>query len=212
MLKLYGHFMSMPSNVTRLCVSYLKLPHEYVHVDLQSGENQGAEYLAINPAGRVPAMVDDGFNLNQSIAICKYMCAISGPSDFYPEDIQEQAKVEEWLNFAGSHILPGMGRIFFNKVVAPLLGEETDESSIATGQKMHARDLPVFEAALQAHAYVVADKLTLADIILLAALEPAEMVGLDLSVYPAISKWRKALMERDFYQRVHAHFAAEMAG
>lgn len=212
MLKLYGHFMSTPSNTVRLCASYLKLPHDYVHVDLQSGEHQTPEYLAINPAGRVPAMDDDGFKLSQSIAISKYMCAISGPSDFYPEDLQQQAKVEESLNFAGSHAMPAMGRIFFNKVVAPLLGEASDEASITTGEKMFARDLPVFETALQAHDYLAGDKLTLADIILMTSLEPAEMVGLDLSVYPAITKWRKSIMARDFYQRVHAHFGAEMAG
>ncbi|MCF6275753.1 MAG: glutathione S-transferase N-terminal domain-containing protein, partial [Robiginitomaculum sp.] len=87
MLKIYGHFLSMPTNKVRLCASYLGLPHEYVHVDLQTGEHLKPEYLEINAAGRVPAIDDDGFKLSQSDAICKYMCALSGPSSFYPADI-----------------------------------------------------------------------------------------------------------------------------
>ena len=84
MLNIYGHFLSMPTNKVRLCVSYLGLPHDYHHIDLQKGEQQSPEYLKINPAGRVPAIDDDGFLLSQSDAICKYMCALSGPSSFYP--------------------------------------------------------------------------------------------------------------------------------
>ncbi|PHR56274.1 MAG: hypothetical protein COA43_14025 [Robiginitomaculum sp.] len=210
MLQVYGHFMSMPANKVRLCVSYLKFPHDYNHVDLQKGEHQTPEYLEINPAGRVPAINDDGFKLSQSDAICKYVCALSGPSSFYPDELQEKARVDEWNSFASAHIMPAMGRIFFNKVVASLLGEPSDEASIATGEAMLARDLPMFEAKLQENDYLLGDHITLADITFLVGLEPAEMVQLDLSAYPAIIAWRKTIMARDFYQRVHMHFGAEM--
>lgn len=209
MLNIYGHFMSMPTNVVRLCVSFLNFPHEYIHVDLQKGEHQAPEYLKINPAGRVPAIDDDGFLLSQSDAICKYICALSGPSDFYPEELHEQAVVNQWNDFASKHVLPAIGRIFFNKVVAGLLGAEKDEASIKVGEQMLGRDLPLFETALKSGDYVTGEKMTLADITLLAALEPAEMIGLDLSVYPSLLKWRKSMMEHNFYQRVHAHFGAE---
>ncbi len=209
MLNIYGHFMSMPTNVVRLCVSFLKFPHEYIHVDLQTGEHLKPEYLKINPAGRVPAIEDNGFFLSQSDAICKYVCALSGPSGFYPEELQEQAKVNQWNDIASKHILPAIGRIFFNKIVADLVGAKKDPDSIVVGENMLARDLPLCEEALIAHAFLVGDKLTLADITLIAALEPAEMIGFDLSVYPALNTWRQTIMERDFYQRVHSHFGAE---
>lgn len=210
MLNIYGHFLSMPSNKVRLCASYLGLPHEYHHVDLQSGEHQTPEYLAINPCGRVPAVDDDGFMLNQSDAICKYMCALSGPSPFYPEDLHEQAVVNQWIDFSTQHVLSAMGRIFFNRVVAPMLKQDVDEASVEAGLKMLERDLPMIEAELTGHKYLVGDGLSLADITLIAALEPCEMAKIDLSSYPAIVNWRKTVMGRDFYQRVHAHFAAEM--
>ena len=212
MLNIYGHFLSSPTNKVRLCASYLGLPHEYHHIDLQKGEHMEPDYLKINPAGRVPAIEDNGFLLSQSDAICKYMCALSGPSSFYPEDIQEQAIINQWTDFATQHVLHAMGRLFFNKVVASLVGAEIDEGSIKVGEDMLARDLPMFEAALKDHDYLAGGKITLADVTLAAALEPSEMVQLDLSPYPAITKWRTALMAREFYKRVHARFAAEMAG
>ncbi|MBL4869602.1 MAG: glutathione S-transferase family protein [Robiginitomaculum sp.] len=210
MLNIYGHFLSPPTNIVRLCVSYLGLPHEYIHVDLQKGEQSSPEYLKINPAGRVPALEDDGFLLSQSSAICKYMCGLSGPSDFYPEDLQSQAKVNQWSDFAGKHIMPAMGRLFFNKIVAGMIGAEIDKGAIKTGEAMLARDLPLIEDVLKSREFLAGDKLTLADITLIAGLEPAEMVQVDISAYPSIEKWRKTLMERGFYQRVHSHFAAEM--
>jgi glutathione S-transferase len=212
MLNVYGHFMSMPANKARLCVSYLGLPHEYHHVDLTTGANMQPEYLKINPKGRVPTIEDDGFTLSQSDAICKYLCAVSGPSSFYPEELQEQAKVNEWTDFCSQHIQQAMGRLFFNKIVAPMMGEDVDEMSVAAGEKMLARDLPHIEAQLAAHDFLVGEKITLADIGLAAALEPADMVALDFDPYPAIKKWRAAIMEREFYKRVHTHFGAEMAG
>ena len=210
MLNVYGHFFSMPSNKVRLCVSYLGLPHEYHHIDLPTQQHQSQEYLAINPAGRVPSIEDDRFTLSQSDAINKYLCAVSGPSHFYPEEAQEQAKINQWADFCTQHIQHAMGRLFFNRIAAPLLGEKVDEGSVSTGEKMLARDLPLIEEQLKGHEFLVGDKITLADINLAAALEPAEMAKVNLKSYPSIQKWRQAVQNREFYKRVHKQFGAEM--
>lgn len=211
MMNVYGHFMSMPSNKVRLCVSYLGLPHEYHHVDLTTGEQMKPEYLKINPKGRVPAIEDGGFTLSQSDAICKYLCALAGPSSFYPEELHEQATVNQWIDYSSQHIQQGMSRLFFNRVIAPMLGEETDEASIKFGEGMLARDLPHVENMLKENDYILGEKITLADVAVIAALEPAEMAGFDLEPYPEIKRWRETIMGREFYKRVHARFAAEMS-
>jgi len=211
MLNVYGHFFSMPANKVRMCVSFLGLPHEYHHVDLQSGAQMEPDFIKINPMGRVPAIEDDGFTLSQSNAICKYLCDLSGPSSFYPEEIHEQAKINQWISFASQHVQQAMSRLFFNKVVAPMIGEDTDENSVKFGEAMLDRDLPHLEKALSEDDYILGKKITLADVAMICALEPAEMVSLDLEPYPGIRKWRETVMEREFYKRVHAHFGAEMS-
>ena len=77
---------------------------------------------------------------------------------------------------------------------------------------MLSRDLPLVEARLKRNKFITGDDFTLADISLAAAIEPSEMAGVDLSPYPYIVKWRERLMGREFYQRVHVRFGAEMAG
>ena len=210
MLTLYGHFLSSPTNKVRLCISKLGLPHEYKHVDLQKGEQMLDDYLEINPHARVPAIDDDGFRLSQSDAICTYLCAISGPSSFYPQEPQEQAVINQWRDFASHQILPAISKIFYNKIIAPLLGDTPNEDFLKSGQKMLDRDLPYLEDQLKQSEFIAGDKLSLADTSLMAALEPAEMCALDLSPYPAINNWRKAISKREFYQKVHSHFGAEM--
>ncbi len=211
MLKIYGHFLSMPANKVRLCARYLGLPHDYIHIDMQSGEHLKPEYLEINVAGRVPAIEDGGFTLSQSDAICKYLCALSGPSRFYPADIKEQAEINQWIDFSSQHILQAVGRIFFNRVVAEMLDEKPDATSVKTGENMLSRDLPLLEAQLKDRDYITGDHITLADTSLIAALEPSEMCGVDLAPYPSIVKWRERIMGREFYQRVHKRFGAEMS-
>ncbi len=210
MLKLYGHFLSSPTNKVRLCISKLGLPHEYVHVDLQKGEHLLDAYLEINPHGRVPAIDDGGFKLSQSDAICTYLCAISGPSSFYPEEPQAQALINQWRDVASHQILPAMGRIFFNKVVAPLIGQEPVAAFTQSGLKMLERDLPYIEDQLSQNEFIAGADMSLADTSLMAALEPAEMSGVDLSKYPKTIAWRKLMAKREFYQKVHTHFGAEM--
>ncbi len=210
MLNIYGHFMSMPSNKVRLCASFLELPHEYHHVDLQSGEQMSPRYLDINPFGRVPAIEDGGFKLSQSDAINRYLCLLAGPSAFYPDDVQDQAIVNQWNDYASQHIQNYMGRVFHNKIIAPLIEQEPDEKSMAFGERMLARDLPHFDTQLKDNQYLCGDNISLADLALIAALEPSEMVELDLLGYPNIVKWRSGIMERGFYRRVHARFGAEM--
>jgi len=211
MLKIYGNFFSPPVNKVRLCASYLGLPHDYNHVDLVKGEQQSPEFLAINPAGRVPAIDDDGFTLSESDAICKYMCALSGPSKFYPADAQEQALVNQWIDYSSQHIFrQGVIPVYFNRVVAPLFKVDTNEASIKAGLATLERDLPLVETVLKERDFLTNDHITLADISLIAALEPAEMSEIDLSAYPAIIKWRTGIMQKDFYTKVHSHFGAEM--
>lgn len=210
MLKIYGHFLSSPTNKVRLCVSYLELPHEYIHVDLQSGANVLPEYLEINPHGRVPSIDDDGFLLSQSDAINRYLCAVSGPSSFYPDDIKKQAIVNQWIDFASQHVLMDMARVFYNRIVVKFTKETPDENAIDFGIRRLERDMPYLDQQLAQTPYVGGDHLSLADISLIAALEPSEMVGFDLTRYPEVSRWREDIMKRGFYRQVHGHFGAEM--
>jgi len=210
-MKLYYHPLSFPALSILFAAEAAGTEYETHVVNLQEGEQKSPEYLAINPYGRVPAMVDGDFNLSESEAIMRYIARKSG-SDIYPDDLQGQAKVDQWMDYVNHHVRAPIARVQFNRVVAKLMGAEVDESSVQTGLKFLANNLPVVEETLKAQAFLCGgDSMTLADVALVAALEPADMCGFDLSPYPTLKAWRAARMGEPFYTNVHSHFGAELA-
>lgn len=204
MLKIYGHPMSAPTNKVRMCASAAGLDYELVVIDLSTGEHKGEAYLEVNPAGQVPAIDHDGFRLFESNAISRYLA--KNKPGLYPEEPKAQALVDQWCDFVSNLVMPGVGRILFNKLLAPLIGVPVDEAAISEGEQILARSLPIIESQLNAHACLAGDDFTIADIALLATIDPAEAIALDLTPYPKLSAWRQQLRGQDFYTRVHKYY------
>lgn len=205
MLKIYGHPLSSPTNKVRMCANAAGAGFEFVIVDLSKGEHKQPPYLAINPVGQIPAIDDDGFKLFESTAIIKYLARKYGPG-LYPDDVRQQALIDQWCDFVGNQVHPGYGRLNFNKVIAPAFGMPVSDAAIKEGGEMLERSLPVAEAQLEKSKFLAGDALTIADICLLAAMDPNEGVGMDLKKYPKLSAWRENLRSRDFYTKVHKHY------
>jgi glutathione S-transferase len=208
-MKLYGHFLSAPSNKARLAATAVGQDFEYVHVELTRGEHRSDEYLSINPVGKVPALQDGDFCLYESNAIARYI-ANKNNSSLYPADVQQRAMVDQWMDFGSTHILANMGKILFNKFFAASMGTEVDLQSMADGEKFLNRFLPIVESQLTKNSMLTGDTLSLADTGMIAALDPFEMIAFDLTPYPYLVAWRNNLMAQDFYKSVHSHFAVDM--
>ena len=209
MLKIYGFDFSSPANKVRMCANALGLEYAYIQVNMQEGEHKSDKYLAVNPAGKVPAIDDDGFTLFESNAIMKYFCDKSS-SSYYPKDPLERAVVDQWCDFVSIHVYMALGRVVFNKIVAPQMGFDVDERSLRDGQVFLGQFLPVIEGQLGKTEFLAGDELTIADFCLLATVDPAEMIELDLTPYPKLNAWRENLRAQEFYQNVHKFFGESM--
>jgi len=205
MLKIYGFPLSLPSNKVRYVANYMGLDYEYVPVNLMAGEHMSEEHLKLHPAGKIP-VIDDGFILFESGSIIKYLAQKHG-SHLYPEGLEERADVDKWADFVSIHLNNGMNRVFFNRVLAPVVGVEVDERSVKDGLSFLDRFLPVIDNQLAQSPFLAGDKLTLADFNLLSVLDPAEVSQVDLSPYPHISNWRSRLQNEEFYTRCHKSYA-----
>lgn len=208
-MKIYYHPLSFPALSPIFAAEAAGMDYEKVLIDLHTQEQKTPEYLAINPYGRVPALSDGDFNMAESEAMMRYI-ARKADSDLYPSDLQAQAKVDQWMDFVNHHVRAPISRVQFNRVIVKLMDAEADESSVQTGLHFLAINLPVVEATLTDQDYLCGGAMTLADIALVAALEPAEMCGFDLSPYPALKAWREKQKAETFYTNVHSHFGAEM--
>jgi glutathione S-transferase len=207
MLTIYGNNLSLPSNKIRFVANALELRYEYKQLNLRGGEHKTKEYLEIHPAGKVPAIDDDGFRLFESNAIIKYLAA-NADNRFYSNDIRERALIDQWVDFATAHIGQAMNRVFFNAAIGPLMGMEVDERSLADGRKFLSQFLPVVDARLAKSNYFGSKDITLADFVLLACLDPAEVCKVDLAPYSKLCKWRAALQKQAFYQNCYESYTA----
>jgi glutathione S-transferase len=205
MLILYGSDLSSPANKVRFTANALALDYEYKVVRLRDGEHQTEEFKKLHPAGKVPVINDNGFVLFESNAIIKYL-AQKVKSPLYPTDLQTRALVDQWMDFTSFHVGVALTRVVFNRVFAPLLKMDVDERSIEEGLTFLQRFLPVVDQQLGKYPYFVSENLTLADINLLATLDPAEVGQVDLSIYPNISRWRNALKKMAFYTQCYEEY------
>lgn len=205
MMNLYGTPVSSNTNKVRYVVSYLGIDSKFININLGAGEHRNAEFLAINPFGRVPAIEDNGFTLAESDAIIRYL-ATKHNSTLYPTDIKERAKVDEWIDYASKHISIPMSKIMYNTYFYKKANTEIDERSLQDGHSFLNKNLPQVEKQLSSNPYITGNNITLADMTLLSALDPSELSKVDLSIYPNITKWRNKLMNEQFYQNIHQSY------
>ena len=92
-------------------------------------------------------------------------------------------------------------------MIAPAIGSPVDERSMKDGLGFLERYLPVVDKQLSENKYLAGNELSLADFNLLAHLEPAEVVSVNLSPYIALTKWRAELQERDFRKQCYSDYS-----
>ena len=209
MLTIYGADLSSPANKVRYTANYLKLEYTYQRVSLRDGENKKPEFLKINPIGKIPVINDGGFILFESGAICRYL-AEKAKSDIYPTELQQRAIVEQWIDFSTLHIAQAMSRVFYNRVLAPVIKAPVDENSIKDGLNFLDRFLPIVDGQLARRLHLVNERFSLADITALAALDPAEVSQVDVSKYSHLIKWRNRLKQQEFYTKCHQEYGESL--
>ncbi len=205
MLKIYGSDLSSPANKVRFLANLMGLKYEYVKVDLRSGEQQKPEFIKVNPIGKVPAIDDDGFCVFESNAILRYL-ADKHNSPLYPKGLKERAIVDEWMDFGSMHVGLALSKVTYNKLFAPMRGVPVDENSMKEGFTFLDRFLPLVDQRLGEQKFLAGSQITLADINMLAVLDPSELSGVDLSKYKNLLAWRNQLKQQPFYIACHKEY------
>jgi len=161
----------------------LGLEFDWREVDVFAGETRTAEFLEINPAGQVPAVVfPDGRSLAQSNAILLHL-AEEHRSRLLPKDPEDRAKVFEWLFWEQYSHEPC---IAVARADLRWRGKrEVDPDLLARGRRALSR----LELQLLGSDYLVGEQITLADLALVAYTRVAHEGGFDLGEFPNIGHW-----------------------
>jgi glutathione S-transferase len=205
MLTIYGSDLSGPAIKVRLTASLLGLNYKWQVVNLREGEQKQEWFLKINPVGKIPAIDDEGFQLFESNSICRYLCDKNN-SSLYPKDVKLRATIDQWIDYASFHIGANFMPIVYNRLFAPLRGIPVNEKAIVDGLEFLKQYFPLIEKQLTQHKYVAGQEISLADVVLLALLEPAELAKIDLSEYPQLTKWRSDLKKQPFYTSCYKEY------
>ncbi len=211
-MKLYSSPMSPNALRSRAVAFELGLEPEIVDVNIREGQNRTPDYLAINPNGKVPALVDGDVVLWESRAINGYLASLKPEAGLYPADPVSRALVEQWSNWQAIHLGPAMQKVAFERVLKPLFGRgEADEASIAGDLKTVAELLGILDAALAGKEWITG-QLSLADFALATTFQYRRPAQLGVENFPNVEAWIARLEARSSWQRAIAPvkaFAAE---
>ena len=189
-MKLYGFPPSPNTWKVRAVAAHLGIPLELELVDLMKGGSHSPDYLAINPTGRTPALVDGDFKLWESNAILQYI-ASRKPNSLWPDDARAQADIARWQSWQLAHFSKeGCEPLIFQRLVKQFFNlGAPDEAVVAKGLECFNKEAAVLDAHLAQQPYLVGKELTLADFSVAAPLFYAEQAGLPLQPYAKVRDW-----------------------
>jgi glutathione S-transferase len=179
MLKLYAGARSRAS-IVQWYLEELGVPYELVMLDMAAGEHRQSNFLAINPFGKVPAIVDGDFELWESGAILMYLAEKYAQT---PLSLETRAQLNKWTLFANSTLATGI----FVEIVR---------------EKEMPRLMVPLNEMFQKQAFIMGSEFTVADVAVGSLLSYIPiMLKLDLSEYPAVLDYIKRLSTRDGFKK-----------
>ncbi len=188
-MKLYGFPPSPNTRKIQALAAHVGVPVELVLVDLSKGEQKKPDYLAINPAGRTPTLVDGDLELSESNAILQYVAGAK-PSSLWPDDRRQRADITRWQCWQLAHWDEGCVGLIRENVIKKVMGMGApDPAAVKAAETAFARDASVLDRHLATQQYLVGNTLTIADFAVAAPLAYAEAASLPLSDYPNIRAW-----------------------
>jgi glutathione S-transferase len=171
------------------------------------GENRQAPYLALNPMGKVPALVDGDVRLWESNAINWYLAETHPAARLLPTSAAGRASVQRWLMFQAGHVTPACTPIYrqTNPRVRAVWKTSATEEAVAAARQELGRYLPVLDQALAGRDWLEGE-FSLADVAYAPHFALCAEGGFDFASSPNVHAWLERLWARPGWKR-----AAEMS-
>jgi glutathione S-transferase len=196
-LKLYDTARSTwNTRKVRLLAAELGLDVDRTILDFQKGDLRSDDYRAKNPNGKIPTIETDGLVLWESCAILVHLADAHPERKLCPVDPHVRARVFQWLFWWASHVEPALDTLLREKRIKPFLGQGgNDASIIADATSQLGRFLPILDAQLAENEFVVGP-LTVVDVAMVAHLDTAPSLGVDLAPYAHVRAWLARMKAR----------------
>lgn len=172
----------------------LGVPYKVTPISLTNQEQKTPEFLRLNPNGKIPALVDDGFAVFESGAILLYLAEKFGR--FIPADVQGRSRAIQWVMWQVAGLGPMMGQAtVFNRYFPEKLPSVIDRYT-----RESRRLLGVLDTALEGRDYLAGDY-SIADIACFPWVRGHEWAGVTLDGLPNVARWMADIGVRPAVQR-----------
>ena len=181
-IRLYGFSLSGHSHRAQLFLSLLELPYEFIEVDLPNKAQKRPEFLAMNPRGQVPVIVDGDVTLYDSTAILVYLAKRYGQAHWLPDSALDAAHVQQYLSLASGEVLQGPAWARMAKLFnAPVNQEQAQAKARVL--------LGLLDQHLNGRDFLVGTQITIADIACYSYVAHAPEGDVSLADFPHLRAW-----------------------
>ncbi|CAM4339031.1 glutathione S-transferase family protein [Comamonas aquatilis] len=191
MIELYTDSSPNGFKIT-IALEELGLPYTLRHVRIEQGENRQADFLRLNPHGRIPVLVDHetGITLFESAAILLYLAEKTGR--LLPTLPQTRWQAMQWLLFHASSVGPLIGQ----RVHFELESGEKNPAAIERYRQLSNAAFAVLDQRLASHAYLAGEEYSIADIAHFGWSHIARIIDFDFSAFTHLSAWHERVASR----------------
>ena len=201
MITLYTAPLSGNGRKVHMLLEEAGAAYQLSKLDLMKGEQKNPDYLKLNPNGKVPTLVDDGFVLWESNAILLYLAEKFPTANLLPTDSHDRARMFQWLLFEQTTFRPPLSFLMRQTRFTP--PDKQDQKAIEQSWTEVRTNMGILQAALSGRDYI-GGAFSVADIAVLPYVYLAKDLGADLSAWPGVEAYWQRLSARPSWQKIIA--------
>lgn len=192
MIQVYGVPMSRAFRPLWM-LEELGVPYENVPTHFATGDTRKPEFLAINPNGHIPALVDGDVTLFESLAITLYL-ARKYDAGLWPNSVEGEGRAFQWSFWAITELEEPLLTMLMHGAMLP--PAQRDAARAAEARARLAKPLDVLEGALRGRAFLLGTQFGVADLNVASVLSWARMLRVDLARWPWVDAWLSRCLDR----------------
>jgi glutathione S-transferase len=193
-IKIYGDPGSGSLRRVTTAAAIMGITLERVNIDLFKGESHRPDFLALNPHGLSPVLADGDVVLYEASAINLYLAEKAG-GDLLGASTRERYEVLQWMFWSGEQWRVFSTLAFNERIVKRFMGQPEDQSIVQLALANIRSAGAVLDAHLANRHFVVADRLTLADIDIAAPFSQWERTKVPFGEFPHLVAWQQRLLD-----------------
>ena len=193
-IKIYGDPGSGSLRRVTSAAAIMGIAIERVNIDLFKGESHTPDFLALNPHGLSPVLVDGDVVLYEASAINLYLSEKAG-GELLGATPRERYEVLQWMFWSGEQWRVFATLTFDERFGKRFMGQPEDESIVQLAFAKIRAGAAVLDAHLADRSFIVGDRLTLADIDIAAPFSQSDRTKVPFSEFPNLVAWQQRLLE-----------------